>query len=104
MRRPFFGRCRRCTGAKRRRGSMRFLRNRFRFGRARREWASRTVESLKAKGQTRDLMVDRMKCRPLALGAVLTVLLLASCSQLGIGFTKIGDLLANPQRSEERRV
>jgi hypothetical protein len=37
----------------------------------------------------------------LALRASLTVLLLASCSQLGMGFTKIGDLLANPQRYSE---
>lgn len=49
-------------------------------------------------------MVDRMKCRPLELGIVLTVLLLPSCSQLGIGFTKIGDLLANPQKYSTKEV
>jgi len=41
---PFFGRCRRCTGARAQRGAVPFPRNRFHFGRARRDWARRTVE------------------------------------------------------------
>jgi hypothetical protein len=42
--------------------------------------------------------------RLVALAALLTVLLLPSCSQLGIGFTKIGDLLANPQKYSAQEV
>ena len=85
---------------------MRFPRNRFRFGRARRDWANRTVELTwrKAIGQTRDVMGNRMMRRLLALGALLTALLVPSCSQLGIGFTKIGDLLANPHKYSAQEV
>ena len=49
-------------------------------------------------------MGDRMIRRLLALGALLTLLLLPGCSQLGIGFTKIGDLLANPQKYSAQEV
>jgi hypothetical protein len=42
--------------------------------------------------------------RALVLGASLTVLFLASCSQLGMGSTKIGDLLANPQKYSGQEV
>jgi len=49
-------------------------------------------------------MGDRTIRRLLALGALLTLLLLPGCSQLGIGFTKIGDLLANPQKYSAQEV
>jgi hypothetical protein len=49
-------------------------------------------------------MADKMMRRVLALGALLTVLLLPSCTQFGIGFTKIGDLLANPQKYSAQEV
>ena len=42
--------------------------------------------------------------RALVLGASLTVLFLASCSQLGMGFTKIGDLLVNLQKYSGQEV
>jgi hypothetical protein len=49
-------------------------------------------------------MNRRLILRVLALGALLTVLLLAGCSQLGIGFTRIGDILANPQKYSGQEV
>ena len=50
-------------------------------------------------------MVDKMVRRLVAVGALLTaLLLLPGCSQLGIGFTKIGDLLANPQKFSAKEV
>jgi hypothetical protein len=49
-------------------------------------------------------MGNRMMRRLLALGALLTALLVPSCSQLGIGFTKIGDLLANPHKYSAQEV
>ena len=52
---------------------------------------------------TRDFMSNMMR-RMLAYGALLTSLFLPDCSQLGIGFTKIGDLLANPQKYSAKEV
>jgi hypothetical protein len=49
-------------------------------------------------------MNKKLVRRVLALGASLTVLFLASCSQLGMGFTKIGDLLVNPQKYSGQEV
>jgi hypothetical protein len=49
-------------------------------------------------------MGNKTMGRLLALGALLVVLLLPSCGQLGVGFTKIGDLLANPQKYAAKEV
>ena len=49
-------------------------------------------------------MGNKMMRRLLALGALLTVLLLPGCSQLRIGFTKIGGLLANPSKYSAQEV
>ena len=49
-------------------------------------------------------MEKKKVTRTLALGALLTVLLLPGCSTLGIGFTKIGELLASPQKYSGREV
>ena len=42
--------------------------------------------------------------RAMVLAALLTLLFLTGCSQLGIGFTKIGDLLSNPQKYSGQEV
>src|ERR1035438_6705926 len=47
-------------------------------------------------------MGERMIHSLLVLGSLLTLLLLPGCSQIGIGFTRIGDLLANPQKYSAR--
>jgi len=49
-------------------------------------------------------MGDRMMRRLLGVGALSTLLLLLGCNQLGIGFIKIGDLLANPQKYSAQEV
>lgn len=49
-------------------------------------------------------MGDKIVSRLVAVGTLLTALLLPGCSQLGIGFTKIGELLANPQKYSAQEV
>jgi hypothetical protein len=57
-----------------------------------------------AGAQTRDVMSKTLTRSVMVLGALLAVLFLAGCSQLGVGFTKIGDLLANPQKYSGQEV
>lgn len=47
-------------------------------------------------------MAYKMTRRLLALSVWSTLFLLTGCGQLGIGFTKIGDLLASPKKYSER--
>ena len=49
-------------------------------------------------------MSSRIMRRLLGAGALLTLLLLPGCRQLGIGSVKIGDLVAHPQKYAEQEV